>query len=77
MKINKKSFVAQEKFANKEQKRARRRFKQKRETVLVRVQKRWRTPLLEQAKEKKKTLSKLHDEIYPVYFKHERVVIKN
>ena len=63
-------FTSLEKSANEELKKSRRRFKQKRETVLVRVQKKWRAPLRDQARKKKKTLSKLHDEIYPFYLKH-------
>jgi hypothetical protein len=66
-----KQFKSQEKSALDELKKSRRRFKskKKRETVLVRVQKKWHGPLKERAREKKQTLSKLHDEIYPEYLK--------
>jgi hypothetical protein len=64
-----KQFKSQEDSAHDELKKSRRRFKRKRETILVRVQKKWRSPLKEAAHEKKKTIAKLHDEIYPTYFK--------
>ncbi len=70
MKINKKSLERQAKNALDELKIAKRRFKPKRETVLVRVQKKWHSPIKAAAKEKKKTVSKLHDEIYPFYLKN-------
>ncbi|MBX4200141.1 hypothetical protein KW790_01655 [Candidatus Parcubacteria bacterium] len=63
-------FKQQKIRARKELKEARKGFKRKRETVLIRVQKKWHTPLLQHAREKKKTLSKLHDEIYPFYLRH-------
>ena len=65
------SFKTQENDARDELKKSRRRFKPKRKTVLMRVQKKWHVPLRERARKKKKTLSKLHDEIYPIYLKHE------
>ena len=65
-----KQFNASAETAHAELKRSKRRFKsKKRETVLVRVQKKWHGPLKEKARERKKTLSKLHDEIYPEYLK--------
>ena len=66
----KKRLPTCELLAHEAQKKSRRRFKPKRKTVLVRIQEKWRTPLRNAAQHKKKTLSKLHDEIYPFYFKH-------
>ena len=63
-----------EKMAHYELKKSRRRFKRKRETILVRIQKKWRSPLKKEAHKKKKTISKLHDEIYPTYFKQNKKV---
>lgn len=63
-----KQFKSQEESVLDELKKSRRRFKRKRETILVRVQKKWHSPLKITAREKKKTISKLHDDIYPVYF---------
>jgi hypothetical protein len=64
-----KRFAASAQDAHADLKKSRRRLKQKRETVLIRVQKKWHAPLKAKAKDKKKTLSKLHDEIYPAYLK--------
>ena len=66
-----KQLTASERRAHAELKKVKRRFKPKRETVLIRVQEKWHAPLKAKAKEKKKTLSKLHDEIYPNYFKQQ------
>jgi hypothetical protein len=63
-------FYKQEKRARRELKNNRSSFKQKRETILVRVQKKWRKPLKRRARERKKTISKLHDKIYSFYFRH-------
>ena len=67
----KKSFTHQEKIATKELRKSSRRFKKKRVTVLVRVQKKWLPYLKEEAKSKRKTISKFLDEIYQFYFKQQ------
>ena len=65
-------FATQVKTALEEQKKARRLFKSKRKTVLVRIQKKWHLQLRQLAQKRNKTMSKLHDEIYPPYFNRER-----
>jgi hypothetical protein len=65
-----KKFITEQKVAIQELKKNKRRFKTKRQTTLVRIQRKWIGPLKVRAQEKKRTLSKLHDEIYPFYFKH-------
>jgi hypothetical protein len=65
----KKAFIASAGQALADLKKSQHRFKQKRKTVLIRIQKKWHAPLKARARKKKKTLSKLHDEIYPQYLK--------
>jgi hypothetical protein len=62
----------QEKIAIKDLKKVARHYKkkEKRITTLIRVQEKWRRSLKERAWNVRKTVSKLHDEIYPIYFKH-------
>lgn len=65
------SFTKQMQVAQKIERKAKRRFKARRTTVLVRVQKKWHAPLKSIAEKRGKTISKLHDEIYPHYLSGE------
>jgi thermostable 8-oxoguanine DNA glycosylase len=64
-------FIKQENEATQELRKVGRRFKPRRKTTLVRIQRKWLVPLKIKSRGKKKTISKLHDEIYPFYFKHQ------
>ena len=47
-----------------------RRFKKKRKTTLIRVQTKWHVRLKKKAKEEKRTMSQLNDDVYKFYFKN-------